>query len=286
MILAFDIGGTKIAAALVDDGQIIEYRVQSSVLFSDFESLIPALIGLSEDWVDEIKAVHVATAGLVSTDEVHFFTVKPGLRRPLHSELTAAFGKPVQILNDASAAAWGEFVSGEYAEDDSLVYLAVSTGIGGGIVAGGRLVTGTTGLAGHLGHTSVNSVASVRCVCGRDNCAEAVASGTAIARRASEIVDRSITAEKAIALSASDASVAAIVDDAARAVAEVLTNAKAVTDTHTVILGGGVGLNDEFRRRVKIALAESPDIYHFTLKRPALVKNAELVGAATYEAEQ
>ena len=97
---------------------------------------------------------------------------------------------------------------------------------------------------------------------------------------------KDISAEKAISLAAVDASIDAIVDDAARAVAEVLTNAKAVTDMRTAILGGSVGLNEDFRNRVKQALAVQPDIYSFALKRPSLVRNAELVGAAAYGAEQ
>jgi len=283
VILAFDIGGTKIAAGLIVDGRIVDHRVQPSVLFSDFNALIPTLVGMTEDWMDGVTAVHVATAGLVGTKDVHYFTVKPGLRIALHSELQSAFDRPVIVLNDAWAAAWGEFTSGDYARDETLVYLTVSTGIGGGIVADGQLLTGTTGLAAHLGHTTVHSSESMRCICGRENCAEAVASGSAIARRSSAVLGRSITAKEAIAEMDENPSIAAIIEDAAGAVAELMTNSKAMTDTHTVILGGSVGLNDAFRKRVEVALAEAPAIYAFSLKRPSLLKNAELVGAAAFQ---
>lgn len=282
MILAFDIGGTKIAAALIDDDRIVDHRVQPSVLFSDFASLIPTLVGMTEDWLDRVEAVRVATTGLVSTDEVHYFTVKPNLRIALHGELQIAFGKPVLVLNDAWAAAWGEFVSGDYASDDTLVYLTVSTGIGGGIVAAGQLLTGTTGIAAHLGHTTVTSDERVRCICGRDNCAETIASGSAIARRASAHEGRSITTETAIAEMANNSAFTTIVEHSAQAVAELMANAKAMTDTHTVILGGSVGLNDVYRALVEKELLKLPSVYKFSLTRPRLQKNAELIGAAKY----
>ena len=81
---------------------------------------------------------------------------------------------------------------------------------------------------------------------------------------------------------ARNSSFAAIVEDSARAVAELMANAKAITDTETVILGGSVGLNDTYRALVEKSLAGVPSVYEFSLTRPRLLKNAELVGAANY----
>jgi glucokinase len=96
---------------------------------------------------------------------------------------------PVFIENDANAAALGEYVFGAGRGCKDLVYLTVSTGIGGGVIVDGRLMTGASGAAAELGHITIDRKGE-RCNCGNIGCLESIASGTAIARHASEAIAR------------------------------------------------------------------------------------------------
>jgi predicted NBD/HSP70 family sugar kinase len=103
-----------------------------------------------------------------------------------HPELSTKIGLPLTLENDNSAAAWGEFRFGAGGEVDHLVFVGLGTGIGGGVISHGVLLRGTQGAGGELGHVTIHATGP-RCACGNHGCLEALASGTAIARRAREL---------------------------------------------------------------------------------------------------
>jgi glucokinase len=98
-----------------------------------------------------------------------------------------SLGMPVAVTNDVRAVTWGEWLHGAGRGYDDLICLYVGTGIGGGVVSGGRILSGCTNSAGELGHITIEIDGPV-CTCGNRGCMEALAGGWAIARRAREII--------------------------------------------------------------------------------------------------
>jgi glucokinase len=179
--LAVDIGGTKLAAGLVtDDGEVLESASAPSRAESA-EALFDVLVGL----VDRYGGAAVCGVGCGGPMTAGGETVSPlniSVWRdfPLRRRLAEATGLATFVDNDAKALALGEGLKGAAAGVDDFIAMVVSTGVGGGIVLGGRLLDGAEGNAGHIGHVCVEPEGRV-CVCGARGCLEAEASGTSIA---------------------------------------------------------------------------------------------------------
>lgn len=185
IVLAVDIGGTKLAAAVVDaaGGVLAEDRAPTEG--SDAEDLFGNLCSL----VDRVaarspapaEAIGVGCGGPMSAggELVSPLNIPQWRDFPLRGRLAERYGLPVAVDNDAKALALGEGWLGAAEGTSDYLALVVSTGVGGGIVSGGRLIDGGTGNAGHLGHVVVEPRGR-RCACGARGCLEAEASGTAI----------------------------------------------------------------------------------------------------------
>ncbi len=106
---------------------------------------------------------------------------------PLRDLFSEEFHIPIFVENDANAGALGEYMFGAGQGYREVVYLTISTGIGGGVISGGRILNGATGIAGELGHITIDWQGE-RCNCGNIGCLEQIASGTAIARQANEAI--------------------------------------------------------------------------------------------------
>jgi len=297
MIIAIDVGGTKISAALIADDKIIEQRKIASVIHHDLGKLSHYLIQLCQDWVAQATAVAVACTGQVGDKYVNFLSAKQKL--PLKSQLEAALNLPVTIINDAAAAAWAEYHAmktsakegtrtlrnnGGSACDDTLVYITVSTGIGGGMIQNGQLVTSADGFCAHLGHVSVQheNQQSIQCHCGRVNCAEAIASGTAIAKQASLILAKNVSCQEVFEHHLAVSEIAVLIEHATSAVCDLIANIKAVTGTKQVILGGSVGSSAVFYSQVVAKVADLPEIYQVKVLPPKMGADADLIGAMLY----
>lgn len=285
MILAFDIGGTKILSALIEGSEIVERRETRSTVFSDLQGLAPLLQETAGDMATHADRVAVATTGLVSTDSVHFWSAGPRAKLNLRAEVESVFSLPVTVLNDGWAAAWGEYCTSMVSPDETIVYVTASTGIGGGIVANRQLITSATGIAGHLGHVAIPNAHDRYSSYGRLNCVESISSGRAIAQHASSAIGEQISTERAIELAKSDERCRAVVDEAAAGLASLFGNLTAIFDQSRTVLGGSVGLNSDFRQRVSDANAQLPEQLRTRIVRPSHLKNAELIGAALYASE-
>lgn len=184
--LAIDIGGTKLAAALVDNDLLIRDRRELPTPASKTpDALRAALHTLVEPLSPYATHVAIASTGIIRDGVL--LAINPHnlgglLHFPLAETLEAITGLPARAVNDAQAAAWAEYhaLRGDYRD---MVFLTVSTGVGGGVVTDGKLLTGTGGLAGHLGHTLADPNGPM-CGCGRRGCVEAIASGRGIAAAA------------------------------------------------------------------------------------------------------
>jgi glucokinase len=185
-VLAVDIGGTKLAAGVVDadDGSVLAAERCLTPATGDAEELFGALVALVGS-LDRAgcTAVGVGCGGPMRDhcELVSPLNIPAWRDFPLRSRLADALGLPVTVDNDAKALALGEGWTGAARGERNYIGMVVSTGIGGGIVLDGRLLDGADGNAGHIGHVIVEPRGHV-CACGAHGCVEAEASGTAITK--------------------------------------------------------------------------------------------------------
>ena len=180
--LALDIGGTKLAAALVSDEGIVSRRAFSPTpRSSDPDALFEALVAMLPDASGaEVCGVGCGGPMRAGGAEVSPLNIPAWRGFPLRGRLRQITGLPVFVDNDAKALALGEGWRGAAAGERDFIAMVVSTGVGGGIVLDGRLLDGAEGNAGHIGHVIVEPEGRP-CACGARGCLEAEASGLAIA---------------------------------------------------------------------------------------------------------
>jgi N-acylmannosamine kinase len=279
-VLAIDIGGTKIAFAEVIGNRVSNRRQIPTPRSGGGDALVDAIAA-------EIKSVRparfaVATTGIVSDGmltALNPVTLPIEDRYPLTARLTSATGMNPVVVNDAQAAAWGEYTFGAGRGCRSFMFVTVSTGVGGGLVFGGRLQIGAVGLAGHVGHMTVPG--GLGCGCGRHGCLETIASGTSIARRFSELAGRQVGAPAVFDAAASgDAEADSVIEDAAAALAQAFGNAVAATDVDRIAIGGGVGLAPGFLERVRKHVGQLPDIFQRPIVAAQAGNDAGMIGVA------
>lgn len=183
-VLALDVGGTKLAAGVVDDGGGLALGRQVPTPRTDdpealFAVVADLLAGVRAD-AGAVDALGVGCGGPMDAHGVSPLNIPAWRGFPLRDRLADATGLDVTVDNDAKALALGEGWVGAAAGVRDFVALVVSTGVGGGIVLDGRLLDGAAGNAGHIGHLIVEP-GGRRCACGAHGCLEAEASGTGIA---------------------------------------------------------------------------------------------------------
>jgi glucokinase len=192
LTIGVDVGGTKVAAGVVDEHGEILARTRRPTPFaspSDVEDVIADCITELRQG-REIEAVGVGAAGFIDADRSRVL-VAPNLSwidEPLRDAVSARVSLPVVVENDANAAAWAEFRFGAGRGIDHLVLVTVGTGIGGGIVLNGSLYRGRFGIGAEFGHMNVVA-AGRRCGCGQHGCWEQYCSGRALLHEAREIAD-------------------------------------------------------------------------------------------------
>ncbi|MCF0087952.1 N-acetylmannosamine kinase [Streptomyces sp. MH192] len=255
LVAALDIGGTKIAGALVDGHGRILLRAQvATPAQEDGDTVMGAVaqvlgeLTASPRW-GEARAVGIGSAGPVDASAGTVSPVNvPGWRGyPLVERVRAATGGlPVSLIGDGVAITAAEHWQGAARGHDNALCMVVSTGVGGGLVLGGRLHPGPTGNAGHIGHISVDLDGDA-CPCGARGCVERIASGPNIARRAVERGwrpgpdgDASAAAVAAAAV-AGDPVAAASFERAAQALAAGIAATATLVEIDIAVIRGGRG---------------------------------------------
>jgi glucokinase len=262
-VLALDVGGTKLAAGVVrGDGSVRSRLVEPADRDQGPDDMIRRHLALGRRAVEaagldavDIQAVGIACGGPLDPERgiilgpLHL----PGwINVTLVAIVEDAFRVPAAVDNDATAGAVAEwrFGAGRDRGVRSLVYLTISTGIGGGLVLDGRPYRGAAGNAGELGHLTID-IDGDPCACGRRGCLEAYASGTNIARRAREALAAgepsslagvaTVTArDVAAAAAGGDALAGRVWDETTRMLGSAVATILDVLNPELVVLGGGV----------------------------------------------
>lgn len=271
LVAALDIGGTKIAGALVDDaGKLLVRAERPTPTRAAAAVVMDAVAGVLEDLLHAVQWPRVTALGIGSAGPVDARrgTVSPvnipGWRGfPLVAEVSRRVGGlPVTLVGDGVAMTAAEHWLGAARGRANALCMVVSTGVGGGLVLNGRPHPGPTGNAGHIGHISVDLHGSP-CPCGSRGCLEGIASGTSIAQRAQREGWRpgpdgdATAAGVAAAARRGEPGAVAAFDAAARALAAGIAATAALVEIEVAVIGGGVAragevLFDPLRR----ALAE------------------------------
>lgn len=299
--IGVDVGGTKIATGVVSpEGDIMnEVRYPSAGPRERLLSTIARAVNEVRDGF-EVGGICLAVPGTVSTAENKIIDA-PNLHAiegvPLKDELEERTGLSTTVENDANAAAWGEFRFGAGSEATHLVFITLGTGVGGGVVSHGVLLRGAQGAGGELGHTTIQATGP-RCGCGNHGCLEALASGTAIARRAREVASENpdsalgqLAVERTV-LGEDVAELAREGDEAARSVLEEtgrwlgigLAGYVNVFNPEVIAVGGGAARAGELilepaRKEVRLR-AMSPGRDLVEIKPATLGARSGVLGAA------
>ncbi len=188
-ILAIDVGGTKIAYAVIDENGKFLIEIQRIATPKDIKNLKITFENIIKTFEKEIDAVAFATAGAVNLSNTKVESSTANMPEGYHLiDFSTLTNKPVYVENDANAAAWAEYKVGAAQGENNTITITLGTGVGGGFIVDGKLLRGKSGRGGEVGHIKINS-RNRKCTCGRKNCFECYASGTGLKRTAEEIAE-------------------------------------------------------------------------------------------------
>jgi fructokinase len=251
MRLGIDLGGTKIEiAALDDDGtEVLRRRVATPA--GSYAGIVEALVGLvlaAEAELGTRATVGIGTPGSVSpaTGRIKNSNTTCLIDRPLRQDLERALAREVRLGNDANCFALSEATDGAAAGADVVFGVILGTGVGGGVVVGGRALTGRNAIAGEWGHNPLPwpraaELPGPACYCGKHGCIETFLSGPGLARdHAGHGGTEATAAEIAAAAAAGDALARAALERYADRLARGLATVIDLLDPDVIVLGGGV----------------------------------------------
>ena len=257
-VVGVDLGGTKIYTALVDlQGNMIKEKTVETLAHEGEEAVLERILDTINYVIegtnkDEIKAIGIGSPGpldvkkgmIVETPNLPFKNFE------IVKAIKENYDLPTYLDNDANVATLGEFMFGAGKGTENMIFVTVSTGIGGGAILNGKIFRGSTGNALEVGHTTIE-VNGARCGCGNLGCAEAMASGTSIGKRAKEAVAsnaktslknyENVTSKEVFMEAAKGDRVATeILDKALRYLGITIANIISSFDPEKVVIGGGV----------------------------------------------
>ncbi len=312
--IGVDIGGTKIQVTHVDkNGK----AVQSKVFSTDVKGgpdliqagIVTAIQCLERKAGSRPAAVGVGMAGqILAPDGLVKFAPNLGWQNvPLQANLTSRLGVPVVVLNDVRAAAYGEWMHGAGQGVKDLLVLFIGTGIGGGVISGGQLLTGAANAAGELGHTTL-LLNGPQCTCGNKGCLEALASGWALGKKAKAAIEvdpskgqkilqaaggqlHDVAARHVVeAAKGLDPLAQQLLDEAIDAIACGSASFVNAFNPSRIIFGGGLGmalpqLLEKVEQKI-LAVSLKAAAESVTVRLSSLGNDAGAIGAAAYALSQ
>ncbi|MEK8033631.1 ROK family protein [Ideonella sp. DXS29W] len=272
-VIALDVGGTHSRVALIEDGRIIERAQRSTPARHGPPAVVAALDELLAPWRAEPSLpIGVAIAGVVAGPGVTAHAGLPGWNAyPLAARLGELHQRPVHVINDARAAAWGEYCHGAGRGCSEFCFVTVSTGVGAGLVLDGRLHRARNGLEAELGETLTTD--------GRPM--EDLASGTALDRAAREMGLANASALCDAADNGHPAAAAAL-QQAVSILAAKLADLTVLLGITRSAIGGGLGLRPGYLDRLQQAMQTLPPLCRHELVPAALGADAGLLGVAAW----
>lgn len=274
--LAVDLGGTKLLLALVDKNKVVDRVEAPTDRDAGPEAWLSQIAELADRWKGRFDSAGITVTGLVhdgrwSALNPSTLTI-PG-QFPLMVAAQSALAVPVVLCNDAQAAAWGEHRFGA-GQGKDLVFLTISTGVGGGVVMNGHLLQGRGGLAGHFGQAlpQPDGPSNERFEDG--------ASGSWIAAKGKELGLPSDARAIFAAASASNDAAEHILSTSAQRVARLCHNIQLMLAPELIVIGGGVGMAPGYLERLENCVADFSQLVRPTLVRAALGKDAGVIGVA------
>ena len=300
--LGVDVGGTKVAGLLVGDGGEVMAEETVATPADDVEATLETIYGVASTLAarGRPEAVGVGAAGMVDF-AAGALRSAPNLawkEVPIRALVADRTGLPTVVDNDANVAAWGEFRWGAGRGFRDLLLVTVGTGIGGGIVSGGRLFRGAHGFAAEIGHIIVEPEGPL-CGCGNRGCWEQVASGRALDRAAKEAARRDPRSAIATlggadpegvhvgrAAREGDREATEILQEVGRRLGEGIAGLVNVLDPEAVVVGGGVAeIGDLLLDPARAALVDAVEAPQHRPEVPllgaSLGNRAGAIGAAT-----
>jgi glucokinase len=249
--IGIDIGGTKTAIGIVDEkGDIVSHSIIPTDLTIVPEQMIENIISefshlLSRHSLtaDQILGIGICAPGPLDSKK-GLITCPPNLPNwrdfPIVEQMKKRFTGLILLENDANAATLSEKWVGAAQDSDHFAYITISTGIGAGLFLNGDLFTGDKGNAGELGHIPVDPTKGT-CVCGQKGCLEWIASGTAIARRGSEVMGIELTTKEVFDLNdEKHPKIVSLIDDVYTSIGMGCVTLINLFDPEKIVIGGGV----------------------------------------------
>lgn len=293
--VGIDIGGTTVAIATVNElGEINEQRViPTDLSISPGEMIIriseevKQVVNSSGIAMDNIIGIGIGAPGPLDSKN-GMITCPPNLQTwidvPIVDLLKKELPLPITLENDANAAALAEKWIGAAQENDDFAYITVSTGIGAGIFADGKLLRGLKGNAGDIGHAVVDPSFG-QCSCGQYGCLESIASGTAIAKHGSEILGKDVTTKEVFdQYHEGNEKIIEYIDKVLRVLGVACVSVINTFDPEKIVIGGGVSkvgdlLFNSIRSYVR-NYALNPTGRQTEIVPAKLKQNAGVIGAA------
>lgn len=289
--LGIDLGGTKIAAAVVENGKILAAR-RVETPQQGFESVVAALTEAAAPLLAEYPEVTVVGVGSPGPLDFEKGTVlwAPNIvgmtDAPIVAALSASLNRNVMLENDANAAGYAEHLYGAARGLESSIYLTISTGIGGGLFLGDQVVRGAHGLAGEVGHMIVLPGGPVGGD-GYHGTLEGIAAGRSIAREGSHAYGQSMeTVEVFDRARAGERIALAIIDNAAEFTGIGISNLVKIFDPAAFVIGGGLTLaGDFYLDRIRAKINKYLESYpQPQIRLASLGSEAGVIGAAAVAA--
>jgi glucokinase len=288
--IAIDLGGTQTRAALVDaKGNLTNRITLPTPAQSGGDAVVAQLAAAANhaaQSASNIIGVGLSSPGPLDTEKgttIHLPTIKGMTNFPIRDALSQKLGRAIHLENDGISAAIGEWKFGGGLGLHSLVYVTLSTGIGGGVIVNKTVVRGHMGMASHVGHMSIQRD-GLRCGCGNTGCWEAYAAGPAFATRASAALGMPVQPEQVFAL-AREGNVTAQqqVEEQAKLLGLGLTSLLYLFSPQRIIVGGGLtNAWDQLEPGVT-AYIKANAMFPFNdvpIVKAALGGNSGLIGAA------
>ena len=278
-VLAFDIGGTKIAYALIDKNGDFASEITKVATPDTSEKIYDLLKKTISEYEADIVGTAIATAGAIDKEGKKITSHVGNLPKGYNGlDFISLSNKPVLLENDANSASWAEFALGSAKGCQNAITLTIGTGVGSGIIVEGKLLKGKSGAAGEM-HFPIDSCKKRKCTCGIEDCFEIYASGTALNLYAKEYMGENATSYDVIEQKNTNSKAKEAFDEWQSKLLQGLIMLGNIFDPEIIVLSGSLSRfidYEDLNKRANEQILTQP----FILKEAKFENNAGMIGVA------